>query len=375
MKYVIIGNSAAGIGAVEGIRKIDKQGEIVIITSESHHTYSRPLISYLLQGKTTRTKMRYRPDSFYKDNNCKLLHDTVTKIHANEKRVVLQSKDSVNYDKLLVATGSSAFNPPLFESVSNKHNFITLDDACGLADSLTSESRVLIVGAGLIGLKCAEGILSRVKTVTVADIAERILSAILDESSSEIVQSHLESKGIEFKLACALTPNELSNYDIIVVAAGVRPNIALLEGIADIDKGIIVNTKSETSAKGIYAAGDCTQSVDVSTGESKIMALLPNAYMQGETAGINMAGGNATTEETIPMNAVGLCGLHIITAGNYTGEVSNVGNNRFYCNDTQLNGYILIGDIKQAGVYTNLIRKKRALSDKQEVLKYESKIV
>jgi len=101
MKYVIIGNSAAGIGAVEGIRHIDKEGEITIITSEAHHTYSRPLISYLLLGKVTREGIKYRNDNFYKDYNCKLLaNTTVTNIDAAGKHAVLQDGQKISYDKL-----------------------------------------------------------------------------------------------------------------------------------------------------------------------------------------------------------------------------------------------------------------------------------
>ena len=379
MKYVIIGNSTAGIGAVEGIRQIDKTGEITIIASEPHHTYSRPLISYLLQGKTDLDKMKYRSDSFYEDNNCKFIHDTVMAIDSNGKHIVLSNGNDIAYDKLLVATGSSAFFPEQFKNLPNTHTFITLDDACKLEKSLKTDSgasksstRVLIIGAGLIGLKCAEGILDRVGSVTVADIASRILPAILDEESSIIVQKHLEDKGMTFKLGEPVT--NTGEYDIVVVAAGVRPNVGLLEGIAKIDKGIIVNEKSETSVPDIYAAGDCTQSTDVSDGQSKIMALLPNAYMQGETAGFNMADGDKTPvpktfDKAIPMNAVGLCGLHIITAGNYTGDVHYEGNNRFYCSNDKLNGYILIGDIKNAGVYTDLIRKKRPLGNKTLIIR------
>ncbi len=156
---------------------------------------------------------------------------------------------------------------------------------------------------------------------------------------------------------------------------GVRPNTSLLNGIAKIDRGIIVNGKSETSAQDIYAAGDCTQTLDVSSGQNKVMALLPNAYMQGECAGINMAGGGdnggARFDRAIPMNAIGFLGLHIITAGNYDGQVYVEGNTsgtgeaaykRLFYSDNKLNGYILIGNVEKAGIYTNLIRERVPLN-------------
>jgi len=392
LKYVIIGNSAAGIGAVEGIRSIDKQGEITIITDEAHHTYSRPLISYLLLGKVTEESMRYRGENFYKDNNCTVLADSVAdKIDTTTKNVVLKYGKKIPYDKLLVATGSSPFVPPFqgLDSVWNKFTFMSLDDALKLDAALehtadpagqgsapAADKRVLIIGAGLIGLKCAEGIKERVKQITVLDLAPRILSSILDDEGAKLVQSHLESKGIGFKLSAniksirfntaTLEGGETIDFDILVIAVGVRPNTALLNGVAKIDRGIVVNAKSETSAPDIYAAGDCTQTLDISSGQNKIMALLPNAYMQGEAAGINMAGGDKSFDKAIPMNAIGFFGLHIITAGSYSGNVyaegisaeNGKGNYRrlFYSNN-KLNGYILIGNVEKAGIYTSLIRE------------------
>jgi len=378
LKYVIIGNSAAGIGAVEGIRSIDKQGEITIITDESHHTYSRPLISYLLLGKVTEEKMRYRGDNFYRDNNCNVLADSIAeKIDAATKNVVLKNGKRIPYDKLLVATGSSPFVPPFadLDTVKNKFTFMSLDDALKLDAALGHDKRLLIVGAGLIGLKCAEGIHERVKQITVLDLAPRILSSILDDDGAKMVQDHLESKGVKFRLsaniknfkpnAATLENGETIDFDILVLAVGVRPNTALLNGIAKIERGISINAKSETSAPGIYAAGDCTQTLDISSGQNKIMALLPNAYMQGECAGINMAGGEKSFDKAIPMNAIGFFGLHMITAGSYTGKVhaeSGKGNyRRLFYGDNKLNGYILIGNVEKAGIYTSLIRERTPL--------------
>jgi NAD(P)H-nitrite reductase large subunit len=378
MKYVIIGNSAAGIGAVEGIRQIDKDGEITIITNEAHHTYSRPLISYLLLGKTTEEDMNYRPYDFYNENNCTLLSGvSATEINAQKKQVGLEDGKSIPYDKLLVAAGSTAFVPPFegLDTVHNQFTFMSLDDARKLDKVLEKSKRVLIIGAGLIGLKCAEGISKRVSHVTVIDLAPRILSSILDEGGAKIVQSHIENKGVDFKLgasvkrfennAAILENGEKMNFDILVLAVGVRPNTQLLKGIADIDKGIIINSKSQTSAHDIYAAGDCTQTLDISSGQSKIMALLPNAYMQGECAGVNMAGGDKSFDKAIPMNAIGFFGLHMITAGNYTGneycKTKDSHYKRLFYNDNRLNGYIMIDDVEKAGIYTSLIREKTPL--------------
>lgn len=378
MKYVIIGNSTAGIGAVEGIRQVDKHGEIIIVTSEPHHTYSRPLISYLLLGKTDEEKMKYRDSDFYSDHNCKLLTGvSVKKIAPEKKHIILDDGNTIKYDKLLVATGSSAVAPPFegLETVKSQHTFVTLDDAWKLDSELGTDKRVLIIGAGLIGLKCAEGILERVGHITVVDLAPWILSSILDEGSAKLLQSHLESKGINFRLGCGikrfeentaiLDGGEKLGFDILVIATGVRPNTSLLKGIAEIDKGIVINSKSETTATNIYAAGDCTQTLDISSGQSKIMALLPSAYMQGECAGVNMAGGDKSFDKAIPMNAIGFFGLHIITAGTYSGEdylETQDGNyKRLFHENNKLSGYIMVGNVEKAGIYTSLIREQTPL--------------
>jgi NAD(P)H-nitrite reductase large subunit len=214
-----------------------------------------------------------------------------------------------------------------------------------------------------------------VSHITVLDLAPRILSSILDEGGANLVQKHIESKGVEFKLGASvknfehnvaiLENGEKVRFDILVLAVGVRPNTSLLKGIADIDKGIVINAQSQTSAEDIYAAGDCTQTLDISSGQSRIMALLPNAYMQGECAGVNMSGGNKAFDKAIPMNAIGFFGLHILTAGNYTGkEYSETEDSRYkrlFYSDNKLNGYIMIGDVEKAGIYTSLIREKTSL--------------
>ena len=432
-KYVIIGNSTAAIGCVEGIRSKDKDGEIVLIASENHHTYARPLISYLLQGKTDEERMKYRPDSFYEENHVTAkLGETVTKLDPEKKTVTLKSGEEIPYEKLLVATGSTPFVPPMegLDTVPEKFTFMSLDDAHALESVLTKDSRVLIIGAGLIGLKCAEGIKERVKSITVVDLADRVLPSILDETGSAIVKDFLEKQGIEFHLGdtaakfagttATLKSGLTVDFDVLVIAVGVRPNTSLVKDAGgEVRRGIAADDTGKTTLPDVYAAGDCAESFDISAGVNRVLALLPNAYMQGNTAGINMAGGKASPprniiertieyriiflrrvspalavlgsaadgpnaymqgntaginmaggkasfDRAIPMNAIGFMGLHIITAGTYDGEiyVRRDGENYkilFYKEDV-LKGYILIGDVARAGIYTALIRNRTPLS-------------
>lgn len=379
LNYVIIGNSAAAVGCIEGIRSVDKNGSITVITSEPYHTYSRPLISYLLLGKTDEQRMKYRADSFYQENGCTAMFGvTVTKVDYSAKTVLLDNGKTVRFDKLLIATGSKPFVPPMtgLDTVKNKFTFMSLDDAKALEQAINQESKVLIIGAGLIGLKCAEGIQHSVKSITVVDLADRILPSILDEDGSQIMQEHIETQGVQFYLSdsvASFTPNSATlksgvtiDFDVLVVAVGVRPNVELAKDMgAAVNRGISTDEHSATSLAGVYAAGDCAESHDITVNQDRILALLPNAYMQGETAGINMAGGEKTFDKAMPMNAIGFFGLHIITAGSYDGEayVTKGVNSykKLVAKDGVLKGFIIIGDVKRAGIYTSLIREKTPL--------------
>lgn len=376
MNYVIIGNSAAAVGCIEGIRKNDKENKITVISEEKHHTYSRPLISYLLYGKTDKERMKFRPDSFYKDNNVTaILGKKAVRIDPENKNVVLDDGKSISYDKLLVATGSRPFIPPVkgLEKVKNKYTFMTLDDAEKLNSNLNKDSRVLIIGAGLIGLKCAEGILSKIGRLTVVDLADRILPSILDETGAELVRKSIEDKGVNFILGASisefnenkaiLTNGETIEFDALVIAVGVRPNTELIKDAGgNVNKGIVTDSLCRTSLPEIYAAGDCTESRDITTDTDRILALLPNAYMQGETAGLHMTGTDKPYDKAIPMNAIGFFDYHMITAGSYDGEKSLYQNGENYkmlvTKNNLLKGYIMIGDISRAGIYTKLIREQ-----------------
>ena len=394
-RYVIIGNGTAAVGCIEGIRSVDPEGEISVIYAEPHHVYSRPLISYYLEGKTDTEKMKYRPDGFYDANGCKTyLGRRAVTIDKDKKRVGLDVGDALPYDELCVCTGSSPFTPPFagLDSVSQKYGFMTLDDALAIEKAVTKESRVLIVGAGLIGLKCAEGLRDRVKSITVCDLSERVLSSILDAECASLIQKHLEANGIEFMLsdtAVSFNKNKAEmksgktvDFDVLILAVGVRANTKLLADIgAKVNRGIVVDGRMRTSVDDIYAAGDCAEGYDSSLGANRVLAILPNAYMQGYTAGVNMAGGDRVFDCAIPMNSIGFFGLHAMTAGTYDGDVyeerSDGSVKRLFIKDGFLKGFMLIGRDERAGIYTSLIREKVPLDtlDVREMKKIASNTI
>lgn len=381
MRYVIIGGSAAAIGCIEGIRSVDKTGEIILITRETEWNYSRPLISYLLEGKTTRDKMWCRPDSFFTRNGVTVKAGVLaTALDAGDRTVRLSTGERLAYDRLLAATGSRPFVPPIpgLETVERTFCFQTLSDASALAEALRPESRVLILGAGLTGVKCAEGIRGLCAQIAIADLAPRVLPAVLDDTAAAMVQARMEEKGVRFYLndsAAAFRGNTARlqsgtelEFDVLVTAVGVRPNTQLVADAGGaVDRGILVDGRCATTLPDVYAAGDCAQGYDAVSGEKRMLPLWPNAMLQGETAGINMAGGRADYTQGIALNASDVFGLHMITAGSYEGESFTVQRDgsykRLVTADGVLKGVIMVGDVSRAGIYTDLIRKKKPLSE------------
>ena len=384
-QYVVIGNGVAAVGCIEGIRKEDAAGKIIVISKEPHPVYCRPLISYYLEGKTNLERMAYRDKNFYERMECEVLYGKkAVQIDPSTKQIALNDDTVIPYDKLCIATGSSPFLPPFtgLESVEQKHSFMTIDDMLELEASINENSDVLIVGAGLIGLKCAEGLKDRVSSITICDLADRVLSSILDADCAAIMQKHLEQNGINFMLndsaisfdknTAFMKSGKTVRFDVLVLAVGVRANTSLIKGIGgEVNRGILINNKMETSIPNIYAAGDCTEGEDISFHDKRVLAILPNAYMQGNCAGINMAGGSSVFDKGIPMNSIGFFGLHAMTAGSYYPaeqgcelyeEKSEGTLKRLFTRGDYLTGFILIGATERAGIYTSLIRERIPLS-------------
>ncbi|MDO4529734.1 MAG: FAD-dependent oxidoreductase [Lachnospiraceae bacterium] len=385
-RYVIIGNGVAAAACIEGIRSVDPQGTLTVLSEEPYEVYCRPLISYYLEGKTDAEKMKYRGADFYQENGAKVLYEEkAASIDTARKRIVTEKGNEIAYTDICIAAGSSPFVPPFegLETVPEKYSFMTLDDAYALEKAVSEESRVLIIGAGLIGLKCAEGLKERVKEITVCDLAERVLSSILDTECAALMQEHLENNGISFLLGdsaksfsgnkAIMNSGKEVEFDVLVLAVGVRANTQIAkEAGCEVNRGILINDRMQTSMEHIYAAGDCAEGTDITSGEHKVLAILPNAYMQGYCAGVNMAGGREVFDKGIPMNSIGFFGFHAMTAGSYYTEAdggrmyeekTERSIKRLFTKDGFLTGFILIGREERAGIYTSMIREKIPLAE------------
>lgn len=389
-KYVIIGACAAGLAAAEQIRKTDKDGEITVLTNEAYLPYSRPSISYLLKGAVKESDMFLRKTQFYKTNKINIITDSkVTAIDRDNKKVKAGKKEYA-YDKLCICTGSKPFIPPMknVEGRENAYTFLDLAAAKAVKAAADKNTRAVVIGAGLIGMKAAEGLSKICKSVDVVELAPRILPSILDAKSSKNVKKYIEEHGhIKFHLentvvsaktkgkritAVVLRDGREIKCDMVVMAVGVRPETQLAEQAGlEVNRGIITNPATmQTSDENIYAAGDCTVSVDMLDGANKIIALWPNAVQQGTAAGSQMAGGNLAIDGTYSVNAIDFYGLRICTCGlinavgeQYSDKISQNADEykRLVFEDSRLVGFVLINSSTNAGIYTKLIADKADL--------------
>ena len=398
--YVIIGNSAAAIGCVAGIREADRESPITIIASEPHHTYSRPLVSYLLGGKVDDENMLYRPMGFYAENNVTpILGVEVKSLDTDARTLETSTGETITFDKLLVATGGTPIVPRDVEGLDAEgvFTFTTWDDAKRIREFIGANSvtEAVIVGGGLIGLKSVEALVALGIRTTVVELADRILSATFDRVASDLATKKLLDAGV--KVLCETTVSRIEQEQgkvcrvvlrdetelacrLLIFAIGVIPNTSLVAGTPiDVDRGILVDASMQTNIAGIYAAGDVAQASDLLTGKRRCIAILPNAYRQGLVAGCNMAGGTRTYEGGLAMNAVDICGLPTISVGITEPEGDDCevltrldteapGYKKIVLRDNRIIGFVFIGGIDRAGIITGLIKSRIDVSSFKDLL-------
>ncbi|MDI6789918.1 MAG: FAD-dependent oxidoreductase [Thermodesulfobacteriota bacterium] len=399
MKYVIIGNGVAAIGAVEGIRQTDRQNPITIIAAEPYATYGRPLIANLLRGKIHEADLAYRPEVFYRDNKVTLLLGrTATKIDVAARRALLEDGDKVPYDKLLIATGGKPFIPPIQgKDGPDVYTFTTLDDAKKLDALVGKIKQIVVIGGGLIGLKAAESLHDRGLKVTVVELADRILSTAFDQTAGKIIGNRLAEVGIEVITESSvkeivrkkdrvkgiiLNDGHNRGCEAVVIAIGVIPDKDIVKGTGiETNRGIVVNDYLETSVAGIYAAGDVAEALDLLSGERRVVPIWPNAYNQGQYAGRNMAGARVTYKGGLPMNSIEFYGIPTMSMGmanpadaGYEVITRLIPEKNVYrklvLKDGILVGAMLIGEVERAGILTGLIRNRvKVNSFKEELMK------
>ena len=197
-KYVIVGGSATGIGAIEAIREIDNVGDITLISEEMCPYYSRPMISDFVSGKADLNKMKCREDNFWKKNKVSaIIGQKAVSLDLSAKKVTLEKDGLINFEKLLIATGGKPFIPKIKgDEKVGVFSFTTFSDAALLESEIEKLKNVIVVGGGLIGVSVTEALVNRGLKVTMIELKDHILSLILDNKSSEMIQKRIEEAGV-----------------------------------------------------------------------------------------------------------------------------------------------------------------------------------
>ena len=378
MRYVVIGASAAGISGIRELRKLDKTSEIILI-SKDKEIYSRCILHHYLGGHRTVPQLNFAEDNFEELYNVQWIKGRAcTGVNPEDKKVILDDGQEVEYDKLLIATGSHTFIPPIknLKEAKNVIGFRNIEDIETLKEVAKSHKNFLVMGAGLVGLDCTSGLLELGVNVTMVEMAGWMLVRQLDPRAAKTYQDAFADKGVKQYFGDGIAEavmNEEGNItsvilasgteipcDYVVVTAGVRSNVEFLEGsgIETSRFGLVYDATGKTSDDNIYGAGDVS-------GTSPIW---PVAVKEGIIAASNMAGiPRKMTDFFASKSTMNFLGIPSMSLGNvnpeddsYSVEIRDTGDSykKIVHQDGKITGAILQGDLAYGGILQQLIARK-----------------
>ena len=386
--YLIIGNGVAGTTAAENIRKIDKEGDITIVTGEDLPFYHRIRLTEYISGEIAEDDLVARKKEWYGNQNINLeLMTRITRAEDQEKVIITEDNRTLSYDRLLIATGSHSFIPPIKGS-EKKGVFAlrTIKDARDISAYAGKIEDVVLIGGGLLGLEAGNALRKLGKRVTVVEFFPRLLPRQLDVDGAKRLQGIMEEMGFSFRLdaktqeitggdqvdGVLLEGGEALSSEMVIISAGVRPNMELAENLGlDHDKGIKVDEHLQTNRAHIYAAGD------VAEFKGMVYGIWPAAMEQGKIAGNNMAGGDMVYEGTVMANTLKVVGVDLASAGNIDADnefkslvfTDEKIYKKIVIEDDRITGCIMLGDTKGFNKMT------KAISEKMDVSKIKDQIV
>ncbi len=391
--YLIIGNGAAGNAAAAAIREYDQTGQIHIFCKESYSFYYVPALPEYLAGEKDLDQFTIHDLAWYEKNRLDLhLGTEITRIDPDRKVVETRKGESYQYDKLLLATGSNSFVPPIKgadrEGVYTMRNF---DDARAIREQARKSRHAGLIGGGLLGLEAGNGLRKAGLKVTVVEFFPRLLPRQMDVPGAAILQRQLEEMGFTFFLGATtqeiirepagltmiLKSGERISADMVLISAGVRPELTLAQSLGlEIDKGVKVDDAMRTSRPDIFAAGDLVEH------RGRFYGIWPACLEQGKVAGAVMAGQDANYEGTVPANTLKVVGIDLFAAGDIDAE----GNleavvskdegkktyRKFVIKDNILVGAILLGDIRGSAEIQQAIKANKDISSVKSQLADEN---
>jgi len=325
-RYLIVGDGVAGARAAIKIKESDPTGEVRIFTDEAFPFYYRVRFPEMVAGEINAKDIIIHSTDFYKSKGISIhLEEKVIEGNADKKEVVSEKGKRYPYDLLLVTTGGSAFVPPI-KGVDKQGVFTlrSMQDAIRFREFTGSVKQAILVGGGLVGLETGGALLRKGINVAVIEHNPRILPRQTDPEGSKILQGRLEQMGFSFYLngqseeimgkekveGLRLKDGRTINGQMVILSAGVRPNTALAAALGlEVKNGIIVDDQMRTKKEGVFAAGD------VAEHRGRVYGIWPAAQRQGETAGTNMAGGNALYEGTVMSNKLKVVGVDLLSVG------------------------------------------------------------
>jgi NAD(P)H-nitrite reductase large subunit len=337
MRHLILGAGPAGVIAAETIRKHAPADEILLIGDEPEAPYSRMAIPYLLIGNIAEngTHLRHAPDHYAK-LGITLRRGRAVKLDSAARRVTLDDGSSVDYDRLLIATGSSPATPPIPGIAGpGVHPCWTLADARAIMALAKPGARVLQMGAGFIGCIIMEALAARGVKLSVVEMGDRMVPRMMGPTAGGMIEAWCEAKGVDVHtgarvdaierdatpvMKVRLSTGEVLQAELVISATGVKPNIGFLEdsGVRCL-VGVLTDEHLQTNVPGVYAAGDCAEAWDKVSGKPVVSAIQPNAAEQARVAALNMAGKPAELKGVTQINVLDTLGLISASFGQWEG--------------------------------------------------------
>lgn len=388
-KYVIIGTSAGGIGAVEAIRDVDPTGSIVVISEEP--PYSRPMISNLLETSANRLKMQYRDPSFWDKHHVqRFIKKQAIHLDVANGYVECEDKERIAFEQLLLATGGRPIIPPI-EGINKNgvYTFNSLSDAEALSSRIKEGAPIIVLGGGLIGVSVAEALHHRGASVIIVELKDHLLNLILDATASNMIETAITQAGVHVITGETIRqivgqpshPSEINEVilsndqrlpcEALVIAIGVTPRVSLVENTpVQTNRGILVDKHMQTNIPTVYACGDVAETFDFITDTNRLIPLWPLAYQQGRIAGYNMAGRTITYPGGTNMTALKYFDVPIISIGYATGKttlgdeilVNHDSARKIYkklvVRENRIIGLTFVNAIERAGLYLHLMKHR-----------------
>lgn len=375
-KYVIIGTGAAGYAAAKAIREKDSEGSILMVGKESHAPYHRPRLSHFIGQEVEIEKILIEPMERYDAKGIQLkLGCAVKQIDRQNQKIILEDGLDIIYERLLVATGANPFIPPFegewSEGMASIRSFQDLMD---LNQGLETKEEIVVIGGGLLGLEAAWSLRKAGNRVRVVEFFDSLLPRQLDPEMGRVYQEIMESKGLEFslsnslvkvdaqaeKLQLTMKKGEVIEADHLVFSVGVRADTTLAQSAGlEVNRGIVVNDRLETSDAAIFAAGDAVEL------NGQGFGLWTQATAQGRVAGLNMAGGTERYRPEAAFTLLNIAGIRVFSVGDVQDYDKTLDAfyedkerwKRLYIKGERVVGGILIGDVSQMQRLKKLVRK------------------